>query len=757
MPPKLVIEVVGDTAGLERSFKRATKQTQQFGKSINQAGRGALTASVGFRGLGRSVAFASSAFLGGAGLIAGIKSSVSAASNLAEQQSKTTVVFGESAGSVKAWSKTTVNAMGLAQDQALETASSFGALLRPLGLTGTEAAKQSKRLTQLGADLASFYNTSVADALQAIRSGLVGESEPLRRYGVLLTEARVAAEGMAQTGKKTAKELTAQEKVLARQAIILKDAAQAQGDFARTSGGLANQQRILSANVRNLQIAIGNVLIPEVLKIVRGLNDWFEKTENQRRVTDAIRESVAALKGVVAAVVPITGAAADAAKAFSDAVGGAKNAIKLLAAVIATVKFTELVAGLRASRVEAGLAAANMEKMRTRALLLSRLGPIAIAFTLVPTHQEGIAETQLGAHGSPNAFGSPADRRFQQQRRRRLAKGAIEAPRNPFLGISTFGLQGSGTAGRRPLPKPTTRGLDSFLPRSVQLALASARSEVDQRAALGQELAAVNKALRRRLTFDDRLALQQEKTSILSALESMNRAEVKARETGAKRVADAAKKAREKALKDAVASIRTGQLGVKGGLTLAQVNAAVSANQQAAQFRALGLTATGDQRAPTARGLLRLSDRLIGRAEPGKLENRVKAIRKVLVANFKGMSDEVRRTVKGMLDDIDQQLRDRQKTAPVGFKQGSPNKLASLLLPGGSAAERRALAARLSQIGPGGTVRTGRSAAFAGAGATGGIVIHGDIVVHGVQNVRELEDNLARRASQRARVRRGAS
>jgi len=124
------------------------------------------------------------------------------------------------------------------------------------------------------------------------------------------------------------------------------------------------------------------------------------------------------------------------------------------------------------------------------------------------------------------------------------------------------------------------------------------------------------------------------------------------------------------------------------------------------------------------------------------------------VANFKGMSDEVRRTVKGMLDDLEGQLKDRP--GKVGFAQASPNKLASLLLPGGSVAERRQLAARLSQIGPGGTVRTGRSPAFALAGATGGITIQGGVHLHGVQNVRELEDNLARRASQRARVRRGA-
>ncbi len=290
MARKLIVEIVGDASSLQRTFKQTDEATKKLDRNLSQTTRGAIVGTGAFRSMGRSVAFASGAFLGGAGLIAGVKASVSAASNLNEQTSKSNVVFGQSAKVVESWSRTTVESMGLASDQALETASSFGALLRPIGLTGTEAARQAEKLTKLGADLASFYNTSVQDALDAIRSGLVGESEPLRRYGVLLSETRVQQEALKETGKKHVAQLTNQEKVLARIAIVYRDTASAQGDFVRTSGGFANQMRIAQANIRQLEIEIGTKLVPTLSKAVGFLNDFFDQFKKNQGTQDNVTE-----------------------------------------------------------------------------------------------------------------------------------------------------------------------------------------------------------------------------------------------------------------------------------------------------------------------------------------------------------------------------------------------------------------------------------------------------------------------------------
>jgi hypothetical protein len=121
----------------------------------------------------------------------------------------------------------------------------------------------SKTLVQLAADLASFNNTSVQDAIEALRSGISGETEPLKRYGVAINDVRLKEEalrlGLIQTAKGT---LPVAVKAQAAYALILKDTALAQGDFARTSTGYANQQRILAAEMENLNAELGEHLLP---------------------------------------------------------------------------------------------------------------------------------------------------------------------------------------------------------------------------------------------------------------------------------------------------------------------------------------------------------------------------------------------------------------------------------------------------------------------------------------------------------------
>jgi hypothetical protein len=295
------VEVFADTSQMQ-------KQAEAGGKKAGQKAGGAFTSS--FK---RSAAAFGAGFLGAAGVTAGFrqlsrlgKQSVDVASNLNEQLSKTRQVFGEASKSVEAFSVGTSNRLGLAKDQVLEIASSFGALLRPLGATEEAAAKQSTALTTLGADLASFYNTDVADALAAIKSGLVGETEPLRRYGVVLTEARIKQEALVQSGKKSAEALTNQEKVLARISLIYKDTALAQGDFQRTSDGLANQQRILAAAIRDTEAGIGAALLPTVNEVTKSFAEWISKTENQQKIANATRQTVDVLtvtfKGLATAV-----------------------------------------------------------------------------------------------------------------------------------------------------------------------------------------------------------------------------------------------------------------------------------------------------------------------------------------------------------------------------------------------------------------------------------------------------------------------
>lgn len=188
--------------------------------------------------------------------------SVQAASDLTESINKIDVAFAGSGKAVLDWSKGSAGALGQSRRQALEAASSFGLLFRTMGLGAGTSAEMSEKLVQLAADLASINNISPEEALLKLRSGLVGEAEPLRQVGVLLDETTVKNKAMEMGLALTEKALTQQDKVMARYQLILEQTSLSQGDFARTSGELANQQRILAANIEDSQAIIGKVLKP---------------------------------------------------------------------------------------------------------------------------------------------------------------------------------------------------------------------------------------------------------------------------------------------------------------------------------------------------------------------------------------------------------------------------------------------------------------------------------------------------------------
>ena len=196
-----------------------------------------------------------------------------AASDLNETTSASSVIFGKNAASVQAWAKTSDRAFGLSEQAALDAATGLGDLLLQLGDTGDQAATTSKSVVQMAADLGSFKNLETGDVLDRITASLRGEFDSLQAVIPNINAARVETEAMAETGKKTAAALTAQEKAHATLAIIQKDGARAQGDFARTASGAANSQKIAAAQTENLKAKIGQQLLPAYISVVSFGND----------------------------------------------------------------------------------------------------------------------------------------------------------------------------------------------------------------------------------------------------------------------------------------------------------------------------------------------------------------------------------------------------------------------------------------------------------------------------------------------------
>jgi hypothetical protein len=198
---------------------------------------------------------------------------VQQASNLEESQSKVNTVFKNSAFIVDNFAKTSASSFGITKQAALEAAGTFGNLIQAFGIGEGEAANMSVTLVSLAADLASFNNTPIEEAIMALRSGLSGEAEPLKRFGVAINDVRLKQEAfnMGLYDGKGALDITA--KTQAAYALILKDTNLAQGDFSRTSEGFANQMRILQASLSDAATEVGLVLLPYFKDFVNFIND----------------------------------------------------------------------------------------------------------------------------------------------------------------------------------------------------------------------------------------------------------------------------------------------------------------------------------------------------------------------------------------------------------------------------------------------------------------------------------------------------
>jgi len=238
------------------------------------------------------------------------------AADAAELQSAFDYTFGGMSGSMNRWAEQTGDAMGRATSEMQEGALAFGQLFKGAAENEQAAARLSQRFTELAQDAASFYNTDFETAMGKIRSGLTGESEPLRDFGVFLTEADVAAKGLEMGLIKTGQELNEYGKVMARSALIAEGLRDAQGDVERTSDSLANRVRKIKGDFHELALEIGEILVPyaqklagvveSVVETFRGLPPWVKQVAVAFGVfLAAVGPVVIALSGLATLVLPL--------------------------------------------------------------------------------------------------------------------------------------------------------------------------------------------------------------------------------------------------------------------------------------------------------------------------------------------------------------------------------------------------------------------------------------------------------------------
>ena len=191
-----------------------------------------------------------------------IGQAVTQASDLVEVQNVVDVAFGANADSINKWSRTALTQFGLNELSAKQFAGTMGAMLKSSGLTGDAVAGMSMKIAELAGDMASFYNLDPTEAFTKLRSGISGETEPLKQLGINMSVANLEAYALSQGLKVKYNDMSQAAQMTLRYQYLLQATADAQGDFARTSQTFANQQRLAEENTKKLSASIASLLLP---------------------------------------------------------------------------------------------------------------------------------------------------------------------------------------------------------------------------------------------------------------------------------------------------------------------------------------------------------------------------------------------------------------------------------------------------------------------------------------------------------------
>lgn len=229
-----------------------------------------------------------------------IKTGIDYASDLAEVQNVVDVTFGSATEAINSWSKECLAAYGMHEVSAKRYAGTIGAMLKSSGLAGDAIVDMSKDMVGLAGDMASFYNLDLETAFEKIRSGISGETEPLKQLGINMSVANLEAYALSQGITTAYNEMSQAEQVMLRYNYLMSTTADAQGDFARTQDSYANQTRLLSESWLEFTGVMAEQLLPVLTTIVSWLNNIVAFLMENADMVSAVLAGLATTVGILA-------------------------------------------------------------------------------------------------------------------------------------------------------------------------------------------------------------------------------------------------------------------------------------------------------------------------------------------------------------------------------------------------------------------------------------------------------------------------
>lgn len=332
---------------LQREIVAAESKLKTFKKQLNEIGNANLKAlSTQLKEIGGKMTSVGKTMTTKvtAPIVAGYAMAANYASDYEENLNKLDVAFGSNSQSVKDWANNAREAYGLSKVQATQAASAFGALGKGIGLSEKDAADMSTTLAGLSADLGSYFNVGTDESSKALEGIFTGESEALKKFGVVMTDTNL--QKFAEDQGLVWKELDQTEKTMLRYQYVLDKTKDAQGDFARTSDGTANSTKIFQASLQDLGTSIGTnllpIITPVIQKITELINKFNELSPQTQKIITIVGLVVAAIGPVlvilgtlISSIGAIIGAAPAIVGAMGTFITGVAPVIAIIGALIA--------------------------------------------------------------------------------------------------------------------------------------------------------------------------------------------------------------------------------------------------------------------------------------------------------------------------------------------------------------------------------------------------------------------------------------
>ena len=340
---KVVYKIEGDNSqamkALDEFEAEAKKTGDQFEDTVEDTMDGA---GKSVSGTAAKIAKAIGSAFVTKQVIAFGKAAIGVASDLNEVQNVVDTTFGDGSVKIDEWAKNAAEAFGESELQAKQFTSTLGAMFKSMGVGQADMEEMSMSLAGLAGDMASFYNLDPTEAFEKLRSGISGETEPLKQLGINMSVANLEAFALSEGITTAYNSMTQAEQATLRYQYIMSATADAQGDFADTSDSFANQQRILQLEIQTLAAEIGQDLMPvaqEILTIARDGVQWVRENKDALEVLagtlGTATAAYAAWKAMIKAE-ELYDSVTKSIKGITSALSGAEAAGGLTAALGAT-------------------------------------------------------------------------------------------------------------------------------------------------------------------------------------------------------------------------------------------------------------------------------------------------------------------------------------------------------------------------------------------------------------------------------------